>query len=90
MNFQFVTFRDAWQALVQSCSNRGIPVHPEPSGVNEFDTRRDKDHLASLIHSRKEAVKSWGPGVMPVIIVAMPDNRWIYRLFFLYFIMARE
>jgi len=56
-------------------------VHPDPAGVTEFDTRH-KDQLANLIGSRKQASTNWGQGVMPIIIVAMPDNRWIYRLFY--------
>uniref|UniRef100_A0A1I8BI44 Piwi domain-containing protein n=1 Tax=Meloidogyne hapla TaxID=6305 RepID=A0A1I8BI44_MELHA len=76
----FERYRKAWSALVQSCSNRGIPVHPEPAGVTDFDTRH-KDQLANLIAHRSQEAKSWGQGVMPIIIVAMPDNRWIYQSF---------
>uniref|UniRef100_A0A915LY55 Uncharacterized protein n=1 Tax=Meloidogyne javanica TaxID=6303 RepID=A0A915LY55_MELJA len=76
----FDRYRAAWEALVQSCSNRGITVHPDPAGVTEFDTRH-KDQLANLIGSRKQASTNWGQGVMPIIIVAMPDNRWIYQSF---------
>ncbi|KAF7636045.1 hypothetical protein Mgra_00004494 [Meloidogyne graminicola] len=76
----FDRYRDAWTALVQSCSNRGISVYPDPAGVSDFDTRHKGD-LPNLINERKEAAKALGKGVMPIIIVAMPDNRWIYQSF---------